>query len=476
MSGVVGAVDGPKAAACGRFRVGPGGSAVATCRESFGGERAVSGGTSPPLVITGKSAHPPSPSLDGSSLAVAEKIDDFAVSRSRRYGLQRIAKNLLPSHPVGGCLWHIARGENGVEVEYSPSTGRARYRKLQTCGSVWVCPVCAGIVSERRADEIRAGLAALTEAGGSAAFATFTVAHGRGDSLERVLEGFLAAFRRLTAKPSYQRLRKRYGVVGYVRVLEVTHGKNGWHPHTHVLFCFDRVLGEDEVGRFSDEVYPLWESACAGQGLSMSRRYGLHVVPAYGTVEDYLAKFGHPPRWDVSRELTKGHIKAGRSLAGSLSLSPMQLLEAAGAGDAACGRLFVEFAARFNGKAQLYWSPGLRARLLPGDEAASDAAVVAAADEAARLALALTPPEWEAVKRVPDGRPRVLGLVEADRGRDGQARAFVARAVALHPAPPRRDLTKMDAGLRAAVAVLAAEQLERNRWRGPVPSPSHGEV
>jgi len=206
----------------------------------------------------------------------------------------------------------------------------------------------------------------------------------------------------------------------------------------------------------------------------MSRRYGLHVVPAYGTVEDYLAKFGRPPRWDVSRELTKGHIKAGRSLAGFLSLSPMQLLEAAGAGDAACGRLFVEFAARFNGKAQLYWSPGLRARLLPGDEAASDAEVVAAADEAARLALTLTPPEWEAVKRVPDGRPRVLGLVEDDRGGDGQARAFVARAVALHPVPARRDLTKMDSVLGAAMAVLAAEQKERNRWRGPVPS--HGEV
>ncbi len=450
-------IGGPDAVACGRAGAVLG-----------GGERAVSGGISPPLVNTGKSAHPPSPARSPDLLAPAEKTDDFAVSRAQKYLLQRIAKKLLPTHPVGGCLWNIARGENGVEVEYSPSSGRARYRKLQTCGSVWVCPVCAGIVSERRADEVRAGLAALTEAGGSAAFATFTVAHGRGDSLERVLGGFLAAFRRLTAKPSYQRLRKRYGVVGFIRVLEVTHGRNGWHPHTHVLFCFDRALGDDEVGRFSDEVYPLWESAAAGQGLSMSRPYGLHVAPAYGAVEDYLAKFGRPPRWDVARELTKGHIKAGRSLAGSVQLTPMQLLEAAGAGDAACGRLFVEFAARFNGKAQLYWSPGLRARLLPDEVAASDAEVVAAADEAARLALALTPPEWEAVKRVPDGRPRVLGLVEDEKGGDVQARAFVAEAVALYPAPPRRDLTKMDPGLRAAVAVLAAEQKERNRWRGPV--------
>jgi hypothetical protein len=208
----------------------------------------------------------------------------------------------------------------------------------------------------------------------------------------------------------------------------------------------------------------------------MTRRYGLHVVPAYGTVEAYLAKFGRLPQWDVSRELTKGHIKAGRSLAGDLQLSPMQLLEAAGSGDERCGRLFAEFAARFNGKAQLYWSPGLRARLLPDDEAVSDVVLVAASDEAAQLALALTSPEWEAVKRVPHGRPRVLGLVEVDRGGDVQARAFVAAAVALHPAFLRRDLSLMPPELSAVLGELRADQAERNRWRGPHPVSAAGVV
>ncbi len=423
---------------------------------------------SPPLVIVGKSAYPPLPSLSPNSPVITEKNDDFTLYRNKLYLLQRTAKKLLPSHPVGGCLWNIARGENGVDVEYSPLTGRARYRKLQTCGSVWVCPVCALIVAERRAEEIRLALAKLTAEGGSAAFATFTVSHGRGDSLERVLEGFLAAFRHLTGKPSYARLRKRYGVVGYVRVLEVTHGRNGWHPHTHVLFCFERVLSDGDIERFADEVYPLWESACAREGLVVNRRYGLHVVSVYGTVEEYLAKFGRLPRWDISRELAKGHVKSGRSIAGVVQLTPMQLLEAAHAGDDRCGWLFAEFAKRFNGKAQIYWSPGLRARLLPDDQAVSDAEVVAASDEAARIALGLTSPEWESVKKVPHGRSRVLDLVEVERGGDGLARVFVAEAVALHPPFVRRDLTKMSPDLRAAVAELAAEQKERNRWRGPL--------
>jgi hypothetical protein len=235
-----------------------------------------------------------------------------------------------------------------------------------------------------------------------------------------------------------------------------------------VLFCFDRVLSDAEVQAFSDALYPLWESACAREGLVMARRYGLHVVPAYGAVEAYLAKYGRLPKWDISREMTKGHVKAGRSIAGSVQLSPMQLLEAAQSGDVQCGRLFVEFSVRFHGKAQVYWSPGLRARLLPDDQAKGDAEIVAAADEAARIALEMTSPEWEAVKRIPDGRPRVLELVEDSKGCGDQARAFVAAALVEYPALVPRDLAKLSPELRVAVDALIFEQRERNRWRGPL--------
>jgi hypothetical protein len=234
-----------------------------------------------------------------------------------------------------------------------------------------------------------------------------------------------------------------------------------------VLFCFERVLTDAEVAAFADALYPLWESACGRLGLVVNRRYGLHVVPAYGSVEAYLAKFGRLPKWDISREMAKGHVKAGRSLAGELQLTPMQLLEAAAAGDSRCGRLFVEFADRFNGKAQVYWSPGLRARLLPDDQAVSDAEVVVSPDEAARIALGLTVPEWEAIKKMPDGRARLLEMVESESGGSVQALAFIAQALAAFPAFVPRDLTKMAPALRAAVAELAAEQKERNRWLGP---------
>jgi hypothetical protein len=146
----------------------------------------------------------------------------------------------------------------------------------------------------------------------------------------------------------------------------------------------------------------------------------------------------------------------------------MQLLEAAHAGDERCGKLFAEFGHRFTGKAQLYWSPGLRARLLPDDQAVSDAEVVAASDEVEKLALALTSPEWESVKRIPNGRSRLPELVEEDKGGAVRARAFVDEAVGAHPPVAMRDLTKMAPDLAAGVAQLAHEQRDRNRWLGPL--------
>jgi hypothetical protein len=338
-----------------------------------------------------------------------------------------------------------------------------------TCSSVWACPVCASHITERRADEIRAALASLRDKGGSAAFATFTVSHAHEDALETVLAGFLAAFRYLTSKPSYKRIRARSGVLGFIRVLEVTHGRNGWHVHAHVLYCFSSVLSPAEVQCFEDDLYPLWESAAARSGLSMARRYGLEVKQAYGSVEEYLAKFGRGPRWDISREMTKGHIKRGRSIAGLKHLTPWELLAAAGAGDRHCGGLFREYVGRFSGKAQLYWSPGLRELLLPVTAPATDAELVAEAVADEFLSGKISSSDWESVKRAV-GRAEVLRLVEVASGSWDMVAAYLARVLVDFPPFAPRDRGALSEGFRAMLVQLHVDQIERNRWRGSVSS------
>jgi hypothetical protein len=335
-----------------------------------------------------------------------------------------------------------------------------------TCGSVWACPVCAAAVAERRAAEIRDALAKHTENGGSAGFATFTTSHARTDSLESALEAFLAAFRHLTSKPSYGRLRRRWGLLGFVRVLEVTHGQHGWHVHVHVLYFFEGPHDADAMARFEEELYPLWESAAAAKGLSMARRYGLQVALSYGTVEAYLAKFGRGPRWDVSRELAKGHLKQGRSIAGRVSLAPWELLQAAHGGDTRCGALFRDYAERFRGRAQLYWSPGLRAALLPEETPANDHTLASAGEVDDLTAGTLTTPEWEAVKRA-SARAHLLKLVEGDEGGWEAAAAFLRLLLVHYPAFVPRPRGQLTPEFKTALAELHRWQDEKNRWQGP---------
>ncbi len=429
-----------------------------------------------PLVNNGKSAYPPSPPPISICPVITDKTDPKYDSRAAQYVLQDAARKLLgSSHPVHSCMWWMARGADAVEVVYSPSRERARYGNLQTCGSVWACPICSAFVSERRAGELRQALDKHSATGGSAGFATFTSSHAVTDSLESSLAAFLAAFRRLTSKPSYARLRKRWGVLGFVRVLEVTHGRHGWHVHVHVLYFFSGAQDLASLCEFENELFPLWESAASRSQLRMSRRYGLQVKPTYGTVEAYLAKFGNGPRWDVAREMAKGHLKQGRSIAGLRSLSPWELLAAAHAGDVRCGVLFKEYALRFKGRAQLYWSPGLRALLLGDETATCDQAVASTPDDDAQLAGELSTPEWESVKRA-SARAHLLQLVEADRGGWDSAAAFLALLAQHFPLFIPRPRGALSPEFRAALHQLHLDQKERNRWRGAYIGPLPGSV
>jgi hypothetical protein len=336
------------------------------------------------------------------------------------------------------------------------------------CGSVWACPVCAARITAFRAGEVRSALVALTGRGGSAGFATFTVSHTHEDALAKVLEGFLAAFRSLTSWRGYKALRAAYGVVGFIRVLEVTYGRNGWHVHLHVLYCFDRLHSQETLTEFEERLYPLWSVAAGKRGLTMSRQYGLQIKLAYGTVEEYLSKFGHGPRWDIALEMTRGHIKRGRSLAGLKHCTPWELLALARMGDVRSGALFALFVSRFDGKAQLYWSPGLRSLLLPAAADASDQEVAASGEDEEREVGAIDRRVWESVKR-DGGRARVLQLVEEGRGDWSAAAAYLVSAVQRFPLPlPGRDLAKLPPEIASGIEQMHADRIERNRWRGPL--------
>jgi len=66
---------------------------------------------------------------------------------------------------------------------------------------------------------------------------SLTVRHGRGQSLRALRSKLTKAYTAMTRGKPWRRFAERFGIVGSIRALEVTHGgHNGWHPHLHVIW------------------------------------------------------------------------------------------------------------------------------------------------------------------------------------------------------------------------------------------------
>jgi hypothetical protein len=280
----------------------------------------------------------------------------------------------VPVYRVAMCYrWTVG---GGPSLWKSPAGDAAEYGDVHTCGSVWHCPICAPKITTGRRDELIAAVAGWRDRGGEVYLATRTFSH---DKRSRELRDSMAALQKVLSRAKGTRralaLAERAGVVGTVRALEVTHGEvNGWHPHTHELI-FARP---GERGRLlshrNEWIRRLIVSELAGMKPAMSRaerasqlrylRRHAYTVQLGDKAADYVAKYGIEPttenggRWGPGSELTKGHQKTGERLSGR---TPFELLRLYSEGDQRAGFLFREYALAFQGRAQLYWSKGLRA-------------------------------------------------------------------------------------------------------------------
>ena len=110
----------------------------------------------------------------------------------------------------------------GSQVEIRIKDDSAYYCGLETCGNVWLCPVCSAKIHRRRADELRAALTTWEASGHAASLVTITVPHDLDDPLSKLLDAERAAWKRVTAGAAWQRLKRRLGIAGHVIALEFT--------------------------------------------------------------------------------------------------------------------------------------------------------------------------------------------------------------------------------------------------------------
>lgn len=292
--------------------------------------------------------------------------------RRTLWALSRTAAGLLypkgtpPSElkGVATCRWAVKSKSDGVNLHLSEYEGtgqkRASYSGLQTCGLVWRCPACAARISEARRRQVNDALSWAKGKGYGIAMMTLTARHGAGDPLKELLAAMKRAKRRFHKHRRWRTIKPR--IIAVLTATEVTHGKNGWHPHFHILLIFDGEEVRAELEALGDP----WRASL--------RREGLDGAAAAFDCQDASAAGRYVGKWGAGEELTL----SGKKRANGKGRTPLQLLEAHKAGSQEAGELWLEYVQAFHGRTQLH---GLKPLLrLAGLEDVTDAE--AAADEA----------------------------------------------------------------------------------------------
>lgn len=342
-------------------------------------------------------------------------------------------------------------GNQGAPVKWDGEGTRAGIGNVQACGSVWACPVCAAQIQRERAEELRKVLAWAQTEGHTIVMATMTLRHYQRDTLADLWDAISTGWAGVTRgsqwaseKPEkYQdRLERwesarqaaldhvpgvrmprgghagirperrigdqeRYGILGWSRTVEVTHGRHGWHPHVHAVLVIEGTGPESELNAVvaGERMHARWSAALASAGyLSDRDNGGYHLLigdAAQEAIIEYVTKDqgSDSPLVDadaLSREATMGAWKHGRR-AGE---TPFQMLaaidyDADEKGSAKREARWREFVTASEGRRQMTWSAGLRDLAGLAERARTDEEI-AADDRAGEVVLTVDADAWDA--------------------------------------------------------------------------------
>jgi hypothetical protein len=238
-----------------------------------------------------------------------------------------------------------------------------------SCGSVWVCSVCSAKVAMRRQAELAEGLRNWwsSSSTNNVEMLTLTMRHNSGDRLEDLWDSLSHAWGRVTSGRQWVEERSVYGVAGYVRVVELTHGASGWHVHIHALLFLDDDLSQGDRRAWRSRMVTRWVSGLEDSGhQAVDDVQDLRPV---GRGQDVLADYftKSVDNGDaVSAELTLGQNKRARGFGGR---TPFGILDdVIRYGDADDAALWWEYETVSRGRRQMTWGRGTRDLLGIGAE------------------------------------------------------------------------------------------------------------
>lgn len=179
---------------------------------------------------------------------------------------------------------------------------------LIMCNRVWTCPVCSYKISNKRNDDLKNTFRVWKQEHGSLLFITFTLSHKRTDTLKSVWDALNKAWGFMLNGKAWDNFSTQYGVEGFVRATELTHGANGWHTHFHTALFVNQGFDDDKsVAEIKDYISNRWTNGLAKSGFTASASVGVDVRRTYSDsgLSKYLNKFAD--------EITKGNTKIAKS-------------------------------------------------------------------------------------------------------------------------------------------------------------------
>lgn len=188
-------------------------------------------------VLASARAKPATHSVHHTDFGDAPPPDDTGPRLWARLAVAREALAGTEYDRQAKCLHtRIAAPGAGVTL-HRAADGRTWVGGVARCGH-WTCPACGVARARRAAAELGATLARHLGGGfyHDAWMLTLTVPHYAGDAAADLVAGLYSAARLFFRGRTWARFRRRWGVVGVVRALDVTIKPDGTgtHPHFHV--------------------------------------------------------------------------------------------------------------------------------------------------------------------------------------------------------------------------------------------------
>lgn len=280
--------------------------------------------------------------------------------RRERHKLRYELRSLTELKRVKKCGYCTAGGDGkgpGLRVTVDGKGGAiAGFSGLTTCGSVWVCPVCSAKIATRRAEDLADFMRFALEQGCRASMVTLTMRHHEGQTLQECWDALSKAWAAVTSGKQWVTDSDGYGLRGWVKAVEVTRGKSGWHVHIHVLMIWDAPVTRKQARFVGERMWRRWNRALERRGFDSLRDSGgldvrmASLRPGAGSgLHEYFVKLSH--------EITGGQAK----LAKGHGRTPFQLLsDAVATGEAADIHSWWEWEQASHGRRQMAWSKGLR--------------------------------------------------------------------------------------------------------------------